>query len=1647
MVETDKQKTLIEIYDYIEISQLKEIVKLLAIGQREAIYAKYGENLDEYMNLDRNTKYNLNPAINNLKFMVEIFTMPLKETLKLDVEIISKVLENINDEYKKIIEKVNGDNLDILIPLERINFEEKELYLKAYRVLKKEINKYNKKKTEYYIEKSKIDDKQNNEKIKLDEKHNYEKTCKHFKQYPRKVVIKVIKTMHEDIKVALNNFENDLIKEDDSILTFKVFVLIRKQLEQITIDSKSLEFYQNFDEPKETVDEVLAYLKPYEIDLIKKVMSGKKISSHDRISYFSLIKKVKNAIYNKVNEIHETIYMLLNEKDIEKVNKVIKLVSDYDRHILDLRYVKDYENPVRSSEWNDKHSKYFHETLLPKLKKELEYLYKPKPIATVKKSFNFNNISANNLYGIALSSKNVTLIKEAVSTEIKKENKSEINSIKQENNKITKKGKSLKDLYSNMDVEQLKELVQLLPLKKQEALYKKYGENLDDYLVLNDNEKSVIISNLASAKSDLNNIIESFKKPLKEIFESDIETIQQALLLLDEKNRKIIIKATGSNLDKIVQFDTLNYEEKKIYLDAIKNIRSIINSFNKWGKYNRLVVYDIVNENIYMLLNEKNHEKVNKIISMLSDYDRHILDLRYGKEYENPVRSSEWNDEHSKYFHEILLPKLRKEIEYFDKPKPTASLKKTYNFSGQKTNFVSTYQLKKNASIRSKNLYELYPNIENFDLILIVKKMAKDLQKAIYLVHTISLTKSANIKLSETKYKKDYEKALIKLSKISEEYNKSFFDMYNHDKDEVLKKYHCLKPEYKVVIQKIHGKKLEKTLPLFILNNTDKLLYLDAIKFCGKFEIVENVHFSQAKEKKVTESSIKTNKCKTLKEEYPDIDLEQLIQIVSLLSEKQKEVLYAKYGKNLDEYIKWDLKMHNSKGALVRYAQKNLEILLDKFTKLPKDELKENNAIILDVFDVLPDEYQNVMKKKNGEKLDEQHSMSILTLEEKIIYLEALKMLEKSVNKYKNAQFKMEKIKNVNERNKKFKSLKEEYSDIDIEQLKQIVNLLSEKQKEAIFSKYSEDLDKYIKWSVELNNSKRNILLLAKKKIADNIICLTKIPSEILNEDNAIILKVFNYLEEEHKNIMKKLNGENLDEQHVMSILTLEEKTTYLKAWSNLRKNVQKYKNGELEFKMKNAKNVNKNFKTLNDICFDTDIEQLKEIVQLLSKRQKEAIYLKYSENFDEYMSWDKQTTVKYAHYLLIARRNVLENIRKLTKLPKDILKEENNDTILKPFEYLEKEYQNVMKKKNGENLDEEQPMSVLSLEEKRIYLIALKKLEKIVKKYKNDKLTTKYQIKNESLKEKYPDITLEQLKEIVRLLSAKKEEAIYARYGKNLDEYISWDKETTTRYEFNLTVAKRKIAENIEKLTKLPRDILKEENNDIILKSFEYLEKEYQNVVKKKNGENLDEQQQISVLLPEEISIYLEAFKKLEKNIKKYKKGKLKPKRVMEEKADVKFERMDIHSKSQSTKEEKKKLEKSRYILEQEKIKNSKHQLFEIYSNEYNSLLKAEELEKIINMSVNSYNLTQGSTEFAKFNIETEVLKLLAKKYRENLNTKESLNILLFIIEKFGENMRSKYSYLSDEQIKSIVDESLRHFVEDKQFEIILENKLKKTK
>lgn len=65
-------------------------------------------------------------------------------------------------------------------------------------------------------------------------------------------------------------------------------------------------------------------------------------------------------------------------------------------------------------------------------------------------------------------------------------------------------------------------------------------------------------------------------------------------------------------------------------------------------------------QSLYKYFKNYSKEEINLMISKLSDDDRALIKLRYGKDLENPVTSEDWGDEQRKKFYGLLVPKMRR---------------------------------------------------------------------------------------------------------------------------------------------------------------------------------------------------------------------------------------------------------------------------------------------------------------------------------------------------------------------------------------------------------------------------------------------------------------------------------------------------------------------------------------------------------------------------------------------------------------------------------------------------------------------------------------------------------------------------------------------------------------------------------------------------------------------------------------------------------------------------------------------------------------------------------------------------------------------------------------------------------------------------
>ena len=360
-----------------------------------------------------------------------------------------------------------------------------------------------------------------------------------------------------------------------------------------------------------------------------------------------------------------------------------------------------------------------------------------------------------------------------------------------------------------------------------------------------------------------------------------------------------------------------------------------------------------------------------------------------------------------------------------------------------------------------QNLFEIFYNVEKEDLKVIVKHLELTERAVIYSKHGDGLDKCKKID-----NEKRYSLALYSIEVLLFDYHTKLYDTLKISKYDLEVRMTNLTEEEQTLIYKIHGQNFEKTMP------AKKILTLQELK---KYErIIKKL--STVKQKQLNnKDEVAKN---SIQDKYKYIQNRSLIGLVELLNQKQKEAIYLKYGKNLRENYghnidETDKKYIDLKNGLFN-LDSNIYILSIPIMSIFEDIKYEN---LITVIEELEEEYKNVVKKHNGEKLDITPDLNLLTIEEAKLYLKAITKIQNLLNKMKNFQ---------DDRSSSVyleKSLTEIYNYISFPLLKFIVELLPLSMKEVVYSVYSFTLDSIVTKPETLNADQFNLLKNAINKI------------------------------------------------------------------------------------------------------------------------------------------------------------------------------------------------------------------------------------------------------------------------------------------------------------------------------------------------------------------------------------------------------------------------------------------------------------------------------------------------------------------------------------------------------------------------------------
>lgn len=224
--------------------------------------------------------------------------------------------------------------------------------------------------------------------------------------------------------------------------------------------------------------------------------------------------------------------------------------------------------------------------------------------------------------------------------------------------------------------------------------------SLDDVVYTNKDGSEIKVSDT------ITDDIEDFSEKLYN--EELILALREQMDLLTEREQRILKLYFGFYDDK--KFSQNEIAEiiglsrpyvSKIINGAINEIKSALLDENliielpkdKLGSVKKLkegddIVMSRKNiQSIYVYLKEYSKETIDEVIGNLTDEEKNLIELRYGKNLESPHTSESWTQENAKKFYGSLLPKIKRLLKAKTGPKEGT---KTRKKKREATEFIET---------------------------------------------------------------------------------------------------------------------------------------------------------------------------------------------------------------------------------------------------------------------------------------------------------------------------------------------------------------------------------------------------------------------------------------------------------------------------------------------------------------------------------------------------------------------------------------------------------------------------------------------------------------------------------------------------------------------------------------------------------------------------------------------------------------------------------------------------------------------------------------------------------------------------------------------------------------------------------------------
>ena len=509
-----KGQTLDVKFPGISKQRISKYVSTFTKQEQEVFYKRFGKNLDQF-------NYGLNSEENNM--MVTLYGR------------IEKFFDKI-EKYRNYFADNDLNTENIKNDIDLLSDNAREEIIKVYG---ENLDEFNEEKVDLRHISNALSEIENRRYLFDDFENDFSKTIEYFKEYP----VDMIKRAICDIKTKYVNevliVEKSKYKKIED-LSPNILAIISNRLGVIRV----LDIYKEFNCSKEYIDTFIDKLDALDKMIIKKTIDREKITKSEYARYKKIVRKIKNQI--KSEKQIETIYNLYSKYTKNEVDDAISRLSEYDRKKIILRYGENLYNPQRSPEYTKEDSEYFIRVILPKLDRMLKD----------------KNYSEKNKISVKVL---VPIGKKVAETNVVAENKPE-----------KKKNKTLIEMFSDIDVEDLKILVSILPKNFKNVIYLKHTKELNDYVYFNHNDKNKYTSIYDEAIMKLDEAADIYKKGIEQICNIDRESIIAKLNEMDDESLIVIKKIHGEDYNKTLPLCMLTDKEKEIYNNVISQFNIVI---------------------------------------------------------------------------------------------------------------------------------------------------------------------------------------------------------------------------------------------------------------------------------------------------------------------------------------------------------------------------------------------------------------------------------------------------------------------------------------------------------------------------------------------------------------------------------------------------------------------------------------------------------------------------------------------------------------------------------------------------------------------------------------------------------------------------------------------------------------------------------------------------------------------------------------------------------------------------------------------------------------------------------------------------------------------------------------------------------------